>query len=257
MITAIDVGNSNIVMGCLEGKEVLFTARLRTDQNKTGDEYAILFHSVLQIHNIDIKKIEGSIISSVVPRVVSPIKDALQKVTGTDALVVGPGMKTGIQIVLDNPAQLGSDLVVGAVAALNKYQPPLILFDLGTATTMSAIDGEGRFLGGAIFPGVRISQDALSARTSQLPYINLDAKPKKVIGTNTIASMQSGLVLGNAAMLDGMIDRASEEMGEEKVTVIATGGLAKSIAPYCKREVIVDDNLLLEGLRILYEKNCK
>lgn len=254
MILAIDVGNTNIVLGCLENKQVLFTVRLQSDRNKTGDEYAVQFYSILKIHGIDPKKIDGSIISSVMPRLIAPLKTALKKVTDTDALVVGPGIKTGIPIIIDNPAQLGSDLVVGAVAAMSRYQPPLVLFDLGTATTMSVIDRSGRFLGGAIFPGVRISQDALSSRTSQLPYISLDESPKAVIGTNTVDSMQSGAIFGTAAMLDGMITRAEEELGDT-ATVVVTGGLAKSIAPYCKREVIVEEDLLLLGLALIYEKN--
>lgn len=254
MILAIDVGNTNIVMGCLEGQKVLFTVRLQSDRNKTGDEYAVLFYSILKIHEIAPKSIDGSIISSVMPQLIAPLKKALKKVTATDALVVGPGIKTGMPIIIDNPAQLGSDLVVGAVAAMSRYRPPLVLFDLGTATTMSAIDRDGRFLGGAIFPGVRISQEALSSHTSQLPYISLDESPKSVIGRNTVDSMQSGAIFGTAAMLDGMIDRAEEELGEA-ATVILTGGLAGSIAPYCKRKVLVEENLLLLGLALIYEKN--
>ena len=254
MILAIDVGNTNIVLGCLEEKQVRFTVRLQSDRNKTGDEYAVLFYSILKIHGIDPKDIEGSIISSVMPRLVAPLKTALKKVTDTDAMVVGPGIKTGIPIIIDNPAQLGSDLVVGAVAAMSRYKPPLVLFGLGTATTMSVIDRDGRFLGGSIFPGVRISQDALSSRTSQLPYISLDEAPKSVIGRNTVDSMQSGAIFGTAAMLDGMIDRAAAELNDTP-TVIVTGGLAKSIAPYCNRDVIVEEDLLLLGLALIYEKN--
>ena len=254
MILAVDVGNTNIVLGCLEDKKVLFTIRLQSDRNKTGDEYAVQLYSILRVHDIDPKKIDGSIISSVMPRLIAPLKMALKKVTNTDALVVGPGIKTGIPIIIDNPAQLGSDLVVGAVAAMSRYQPPLVLFDLGTATTMSVIDRSGRFLGGAIFPGVRISQDALSSRTSQLPYISLDESPKAVIGTNTIDAMKSGLIFGNASMMDGMIERIEEELGE-RANVIATGGLAECVSKYCKHEIILDDSIMLHGLRLLYYKN--
>lgn len=254
MILAIDVGNTNIVLGCLEEKKPLFTVRIQSDRHKTGDEYAVQIYSILKIHGIDPEQIDGSIISSVMPQLIAPLKNALKTVTDTDALVVGPGVKTGIPIMIDNPAQLGSDLVVGAVAALHRHRPPLILFDLGTATTMSVIDRDGRFLGGTIFPGVKISQDALSARTSQLPYISLDEAPKQVIGRNTIDSMQSGAVYGTAAMLDGMIERAEEELGD-RATVVVTGGLAKSIAPYCRREVTVEEDLLLLGLALIYEKN--
>ena len=253
MILAVDVGNTNIVMGCLEDGKALFTARLATDRGKTADEYAILFSSILRMREIASSEVEGSILSSVVPALINVLKEALEKSIDKTPLVVGPGIKTGLHIAIDNPAQLGSDLAVGAVAALAKYPAPIILFDMGTATTMSVIDKDRRFIGGAIFPGVRISLEALSSRTSLLPGISLEA-PKKSIGSNTIDCMQSGLIFGNAAMLDGMIDRAEEELGYP-ATIVATGGLARSIIPYCKHEIIFDDDMLLDGLWYIYQKN--
>lgn len=253
MILAVDVGNSNIVMGCIQEGEILFTARLATDRGKTSDEYAILFHSMIQMRGYRLSDIEGGIISSVVPVLINVLKEAMEKGIGKTPLIVGPGIKTGLNIAIDNPAQLGSDLAVGAVAALAKYPAPLIVFDMGTATTLSVIDRNKRYIGGSIFPGVRISLEALSSRTSLLPGISLEA-PKKSIGSNTIDCMQSGLIFGSAAMLDGMIDRAEEELGYP-VTIVATGGLAKSVISHCRHKIIFDDDLLLNGLWLIYQKN--
>ncbi|MBQ3461561.1 MAG: type III pantothenate kinase, partial [Clostridia bacterium] len=179
-------------------------------------------------------------------------KTAVKKLTGTDAMVIGPGIKTGLSIKTDNPAQLGSDLVVDAVAGISEYGAPLIIFDLGTATTISVINKNREYLGGMIMPGMMISLNAMVSRTSQLPKISLDP-PKKLIGTNTIDCMKSGILYGTAASMDGMIDRIREEMGE--VTVIATGGLAGTIVPLCKNKVIHDDELLIKGLMLIYNKN--
>ena len=253
MILAIDIGNTNIVLGCIDGKNILKEARMATDTLKTSDQYCAELKSMLDLLEISVKKIEGVIISSVVPPVLNSFKTAIVKLTGITPLVVGPGIKTGLNILLDNPALAGGDLIVGAVAALDQYKPPLLIIDMGTATTITAIDSNGSFLGGSIFPGVKISAEALSGKTAQLPAISLEA-PQKAIGRNTIDCMRSGLMMGTAAMLDGMIERMEAELGAS-ATVVATGGIARFIIPMCKREMIYDKDLLLKGLRIIYENN--
>ena len=253
MILAIDIGNTNIVLGCIDGKSILKEARMATDTVKTSDQYCAELKSMLDLLEISVKKIEGVIISSVVPPVLNSFKTAIVKLTGIIPLVVGPGIKTGLNILLDNPALAGGDLIVGAVAALDQYKPPLLIIDMGTATTITAIDSNGSFLGGSIFPGVKISAEALSGKTAQLPAISLEA-PQKAIGRNTIDCMRSGLMMGTAAMLDGMIERMEAELGAS-ATVVATGGIARFIIPMCKREMIYDKDLILKGLRIIYENN--
>ena len=253
MILAIDIGNTNIVLGCIDGKSILKEARMATDTVKTSDQYCAELKSMLDLLEISVKKIEGVIISSVVPPVLNSFKTAIVKLTGITPLVVGPGIKTGLNILLDNPALAGGDLIVGAVAALDQYKPPLLIIDMGTATTITAIDSNGSFLGGSIFPGVKISAEALSGKTAQLPAISLEA-PQKAIGRNTNDCMRSGLMMGTAAMLDGMIERMEAELGAS-ATVVATGGIARFIIPMCKREMIYDKDLLLKGLRIIYENN--
>ena len=253
MILAIDVGNTNIVIGCCENGRIAFSERISTSRENTALEYAISFKTILELYSIKQDEIDGAIISSVVPSVTTTIKLAIKKITGIDAKVVGPGTKTGLNIVIDNPAQLGSDLVVDAVAGISEYSLPLIIFDMGTATTAAVIDSNGCYLGGMIIPGVNVSLNALTAGTSQLPKINLEP-PKKVIGSNTIDCMKSGIIFGQASMIDGVIERLEDELGK-KCTVIATGGLSGSIIPYCKRTVIHDKDLLLKGLIKIYEKN--
>ena len=253
MILAIDIGNTNIVLGCMEHDRILVEARMATDLLKTSDQYCVELKNLLNLYEVDLQAIEGVIISSVVPPVLNSVRTAVMKLTGKKPLVVGPGMKTGLNIALDNPATMGSDLVVGAAAALAIHDPPLIIIDMGTATTMTVIDREARVLGGAIIPGVGISLEALANGTSQLPHISLDA-PKKCISTDTVEAMRSGSVYGTAAMLDGMIERMEAELGEP-AAVIATGGLGGCIIPYCRREITYDKNLLLNGLWALYQKN--
>lgn len=255
MIIAIDIGNTNIVLGCMEPDtgHLLFTARLSSDRVKTSDEYAALMRNMFILNQVERHDIEGSIISSVVPTLTVTMKDAIRQLCGRESLIVGAGLKTGLNIVMDNPAQLGSDLVTDAVAAAAEYPKPILIFDLGTATTLSVVDKRGNYVGGMIIPGIAISLEALSSRTSQLPHINLEG-PKRVIGTNTIDCMKSGIVYGNAAMIDGIIERVSQELGETP-TVVATGGLAPSITKYCNSNIICDSELILKGLRILYNKN--
>lgn len=253
MLLALDVGNTNIVIGFLDESGIRNIARLETDRDKTAHEYAISLRQVIEFSGITPEDIDGAILSSVVPPINGALIAAVRMITGNRPLVVGPGMKTGLNIALDNPATMGSDLVVGAAAALAIHAPPLIIIDMGTATTMTVIDREARVLGGAIIPGVGISLEALANGTSQLPHISLDA-PKKCISSDTVEAMRSGSVYGTAAMLDGMIERMEAELGEP-AAVIATGGLGGCIIPYCRREITYDKNLLLNGLWALYQKN--
>lgn len=255
MILAVDIGNSNIVIGAVEGKDILFEARLRTDSTKTSDEYCIDLKMILEVYHANAEAVEGAIISSVVPQVMNSMKTAIKKLTGKDALVVGPGLKTGLNIRIENPAQAGADLVVGAVAALREHKPPMIVIDMGTATTMIALDQTGAFIGGCIAPGVKISMDALTGRTALLPGLQLDT-PKKAIGRNTIDCMRSGIMLGSACMLDGMVQRMEEELGC-KATVLVTGGIARFVIPMCRTPMIYDKDLLLKGLVTLYRENTR
>ena len=253
MILTVDIGNSNIVLGGVREEKILFEARLRTDATKTSDEYCIDVKTILDVYGFRTADVEGAIIASVVPQVLNSMQTAIKKLTGKTALVVGPGLKTGLNIQIENPAQTGADLVVGAVAALQSHKAPLILVDMGTATTISVLDKTGAFIGGCISPGVKISMDALTARTALLPGLQLD-QPKKAIGRNTIDCMRSGLMLGAACMIDGMIERMEEEMGY-KTTVIATGGIAKFVIPMCRRAIIYDKDLISKGLAALYREN--
>ena len=255
MVLAVDIGNSNVVVGCFEGEEILFVERLSTNRHSTALEYAVLIKTVLELNGCAGATFEGGIVSSVVPAVTNMVKQAIGKLTGKQPLVVGPGLKTGLQIKLDNAAQLGSDRVADAVAATHYYPCPLVTIDMGTATTISVVDKDRNFIGGLIMPGLRISMDALSARTSQLPQISLES-PKKAIGRNTVDCMRSGLILGTAATLDGLLDRIEAELGYP-CTVVSTGGLAHIVTPHCKRKIICDDQLLLKGLMLLYRKNAK
>lgn len=253
MVLAIDIGNTNIVVGCFEKDKILFVERVSTNHSATDLEYASMIRMAIHIHGYTSAMLEGAIISSVVPSVTGTVKRAIEKYAGIKALVVSPGVKTGLSILVDNPAQLGTDLVVDAVAGIKYYPTPLIIIDMGTATTLSVIDRHKNYIGGMIMTGVVISSDALTSRTSQLPNIAFEA-PKKVIGKNTVDCMRSGIMYSNACALDGLIERIEEEIGE-KCTVVATGGISSLITPLCKRDIILDDELLLKGLMIIYNKN--
>ena len=255
MILAVDIGNSNIVVGGMEGRNIVFEARVRTDATKTSDEYCIDLKNILDIYGVDRGSVEGAIIASVVPQVLNSIKTAVKKLTGKNSLVVGPGLKTGLNIKIENPSQTGADLVVGAVAALREHKPPMIVIDMGTATTMMVLDETGAFIGGSISPGVRISQEALTNGTALLPGLQLDA-PRKVIGRNTIDCMRSGIMLAHACMIDGMVERMEAELGY-KTTVVATGGIAKFVLPMCRTSILYDKDLLLKGLATLYAENAR
>lgn len=253
MILTIDIGNTNIVIGCFQEENLLFQERFSTNPNATSLEYATIFKVTFALHHIEASQICGGIISSVVPSVTDTVKAAAEKYTGAEILVVGPGIRTGLKLAVDNPAQLGSDLVVGSVAGIHKFPVPQILIDMGTATTVSVVDRQKVFIGKIIMPGLGISLDALTSRTAQLPKVSLDP-PKKLIAANTVDSIKSGILYGTAGALDGLIDRINEEMGET-CTVIATGGLMGIIAPLCRNQMVLEDDLLLQGLRIIYHKN--
>ena len=255
MILAVDIGNSNIVLGGMEGQKITFEARVRTDSTKTSDEYCIDLKNILDIYGVERSAVEGAIVASVVPQVLNSIKTAIKKLTGKNSLVVGPGLKTGLNIKVENPSQTGADLVVGAVAALREHKPPMIVIDMGTATTMIVLDETGAFIGGSISPGVRISMDALTNGTALLPGLQLDA-PKKAIGRNTIDCMRSGIMLAHACMIDGMVERMEAELGC-KTTVVATGGIAKFVLPMCRTPILYDKDLLLKGLATLYAENSR
>lgn len=253
MILTVDIGNTNIVLGGVEGDRIVFEARLRTDATKTSDEYCVDLKSLLDVYQVQPATVEGAIIGSVVPQVLNSFQTAIKKLTGKQSLVVGPGLKTGLNIKVENPSQTGADLVVGCVAALREHKPPMIVVDMGTATTMAVLDNTGAMIGGCICPGVKISLDALTERTALLPGLQLD-QPKQAIGKNTIECMRSGIMLGNACMIDGMVARMEEELGE-KTTVIATGGIAKFVIPMCRTPIVYDKDLLIKGLAALYREN--
>ena len=232
MILTIEIGNSTITLGGVEGSEITFECRINTDRVKTSDTYCIDLKTLFEIYGIDMASIEGVIISSVVPQVLNSVRTAIRKLLNTEPLVVGPGLKTGLDIRLENPGQMGADLVAADVAALSEHKPPLIVIDMGTATTMAVLDPSGAHLGGCVCPGVKIGLEALTARTSLLPGIQLD-RPERVLGRNTADAMRSGIMFGTASMLDGMIDRFRAETGWD-FTIVATGGLAKRIVPLCQ-----------------------
>lgn len=253
MILAINIENTNIVIGCLNRDRILFMERLSTDKKKTALEYAMSFKAIFELHEVDRNEIEGAIIASVVPPVLNQVSGAVRKLTGKTALVVGPGVKTGLNIKMDDPRSVGSDLIVAAVSAIDKYGAPLIIIDMGTATTMSVVDRNKCYIGGVITPGAALSMEALATRTALLQKIGMD-KADHVICKNTIDAINSGLLVGAACTVDGMIDRMEEELGY-KTTVLATGPDARRIIPLCKHDIIIDKDIIMHGLRIIYEKN--
>ena len=256
MLLAIDIGNTNIVFGCVnENDEIALFERISTNHNATSAEYASLIKNLFEMNNFSIGAINDAIMSSVVPSVTNTVKEAVRKLFHTDIMQAGPGIKTGLNILIDNPAQLGSDQVVDAVGAIDQYQLPLIIIDMGTATTVSVVDKNKGYRGGLIMTGMAVAADALISRTAQLPKINFEV-PKTVIGTNTVDCMKSGILYSNACALDGIISRIEEELGE-KCTAVATGGLSELVVPLCKRDIIIDGNLLIKGLAVLYKKNKK
>lgn len=253
MILTIDIGNTHTVLGGFIGNELKFISRISTNARKTDSEYAAKLKSIFALYGVNTGEICGSVISSVVPPLTKTVRDAVKIVCNTDSLVVGPGIKTGINLLADNPQQVGADLICACVSAYNLYTPPVLIIDMGTATKILAVDEKGCFTGVSIIPGVEISLKALSGGTAQLPQISLDA-PSKVMGKNTVDCMRSGIIFGNASMIDGMIDRINGELGHTSA-LVATGGLARSVIPHCKHNIAIDDDLILKGLLIIYNKN--
>lgn len=254
MILTVDMGNTNIVVGGIDEDNIYFAERITTNLSKTDLEYAVNIKDILEIYHIPLDQVEGSILSSVVPPLNSTLLKAVEKIIGKKPLLVGSGMKTGLNIIMDNPKTVGSDMIVDAVAAIREFPLPIIIIDMGTATTMSVVDPAGNYIGGVILPGLKVSLDSLSGKAAQLPYISLEI-PGKVIGKNTIDCMRSGIIYGNAEQIDGIIDRMEAELGR-KASIVATGGLAKLITPVCRHKIVYDDALLLKGLLILYRRNA-
>lgn len=255
MTLAVDIGNTNIVIGGFVQNEFQFIERISTNRQATTLEFSVSIRTILQLHDVDASAIDGAILSSVVPSLTTVLSHAVQKTVQVTPLVVSPGIKTGLSICVDHPEQVGSDRVVDAVAAVAAYPLPVLVIDMGTATTCSVIDAQHRFLGGIIMAGMQTSLDALVTRTSQLPKISFDP-PKQMIGTNTIDCIKSGLLYGTASCLDGIITRTEEALGTPVTTVI-TGGLAHLVLPYCKQTLHYDPDLLLNGLILLYQANRK
>ncbi len=253
MILTIDIGNTNIVLGGFDDEKLRFISRISTNAKKTDAEYATKLKSILSLYGVDESEVSGAAISSVVPILTQTMANAIKIVFNVKAVIVGPGIKTGINLLADNPAQVGADLICACVAAAKLYMPPVLIIDMGTATKFMLVNESKSFTGVSIMPGVEISLKALTGGAAQLPQISL-VPPKKLLGTNTIDCMRSGIIYGNAAMLDGMIDRIGDEVKSE-LTIVATGGLSRSIIPYCRHDVILDDDLILKGLLIIYNKN--
>ena len=253
MLLALDIGNTHIGLGCFSEKELVFSAKLSSRPSMTGDEYACKLLDVLRLYSVDPVEIHGAILSSVVPSLTEAIKSAVQAACSVTPLVVGPGIKTGIGIRCDNPVSVGADLICACVAANRLYGSPALIVDMGTATKMMVLDDQGAFIGVSIIPGVSMGLTALSEGTAQLPQVSLD-KPAAVIGKNTVDCMRSGVIYGNASMVDGMIQRIHREYGKP-LPVIATGGAASAILPHCTSAYTADEHLVLKGLQILYQKN--
>jgi len=253
LLLVIDVGNTNIVFGVYKGEHLLHAFRIATRKKNTSSEYLVLLNQLFGLFNIPTKEISGTVISSVVPPLTEVLQDTVRELTATEPLIVGPGIKTGVPIAVDNPREVGTDRIVNTVAAYTKYGGPAIVVDLGTATTFDVISSSGEYLGGAISPGIGISMNALFNETAQLPRVEIK-EPSRVIGKNTVESMQSGIFYGYVSLIDGMIARLKGELKEEAITV-ATGGLAPLLATASQCIDKVDPDLTLEGLRILYAKN--
>ena len=253
MILSIDIGNSNINIGAYCNGGLLFLTHIVSEAGKTEVEYAVLLHHILHLHRLSEQNLKGAVISSVVPQLSPVLKAAVQLTSPVPVMQIGPGVKTGLNIRIDNPAQLGADFVAAAVGAFEKYPLPVIIVDFGTATKISIVDRSRSFIGGSIMPGVRVSLDALSNRAAQLPHISLEP-PAPVIGTNTIDCMKSGVLLGDASMIDGMIERYEEKAGPA-ASIVATGESVDAVAPFCRHKLLVDKTLRLDGLYAVWKKN--
>ena len=254
MLLVFDVGNTNMVLGVYDGSKLIRDWRINTDPNKTSDEYGVLIKNFFGSSKLDMCSVDAIIISSVVPDVMHSLENFCMKYCGINPLVVGPGIKTGLNIKYDDPKMVGADRIVNAVAAIAKYKKPLIIIDFGTATTYCAISGKGEYLGGVIAPGIKISSEALFQKASKLPRVEI-VKPENIICKDTISSIQAGLVYGYAGQCEKIVGLMKEELGDDEVLVIGTGGLANMISTQTDVMDFVDGDLTLEGLRLIYEKN--
>lgn len=255
MLLVIDIGNTNIVLGVYQGRLLKRHWRIATRVEQTGDEYGILIANLFQLASISLKQVKVAIVASVVPPIQSALVRVFKRNFGISPMLVGPGIKTGMPICCDNPKEVGADRIVNAVSAFNQVNQAVIVVDFGTATTFDLVNNAGEYLGGAIAPGLSLATNALSEKTAQLPRIDL-ARPRSVIGRNTVDSMHSGLFWGYVGLVDGLIGRMISESTFENVRVIATGGLARLIAGESVRIEWVDEHLTLAGLQLLYERNC-
>ncbi|HHY83444.1 MAG TPA: type III pantothenate kinase [Clostridiales bacterium] len=257
MVFTADISNSCITLAAFDSKgRMLFRSDISSDRSRTEDEYFFLMKSIFSAYGVDPSAAEGAVISSVVPPLSNVFGSAAERLLGCKPLFVGPGVKTGLDIKIDHHSQLGSDLVANTVAAMAAYSKPFIIIDMDTATTFTAVNAKGELCGVIILPGIRVSLDALSANAAELPYISL-YPPKALLGTNTIDSMNSGIIYGTACMIDGLIDRLFEEFQRVDINIIATGALAECIIPYCKHKIIHAPNLILDGLYMIYKRNQK
>lgn len=254
MILALNIGNTHILLGVWQQDQLLFRATLSAETSRSTDEYAIQLLSLFSLHGLRPDQLEGAILSSVVPSLTARLRQAVQQLYQLRVMTVGPGLKSGLAIRIDNPAQLGSELVCAAIGALETFQPPLVVITMDTAISMMAIDARRQLLGGVILPGPEVSLEALIRRTAQLPQVDLEAAPAGVIGTNTTLSLQAGAVLGTATLLDGMLARFSAEMGGP-VTAVCTGRMHRSILAACATPLEYDQDLILRGLWRIYQKN--
>lgn len=253
MLLVIDVGNTNTVLGLFDGAELVHDWRIRTVVDHTVDEYGMLIYNLYKTSRISSRKIRDIIISCVVPPMLNILEPLCRKYFSLKPLIVGPGVKTGMPIFYDNPKEVGADRIVNAVAGYEKYKQDLIIVDFGTATTFDYVSARGEYMGGCIAPGIMISSEALFERAAKLPRVELN-KPRSIVAKDTVSSMQAGIMYGYAGLVDGICDRIKAEVKSNPL-VVATGGLAKIVAPETKNIDVVDDMLTLEGLRIIYLRN--
>ncbi len=256
MLLTVDVGNTNITFGLFKGEDLKYSFRMMTKQPRTSDEYGVVVMMLLQQLEVKKEEVEGIIISSVVPDLMHSLVGGLERYVGKKSLIVGPGVKTGIKIVTENPREIGADRIVDAVGAFEKYGGPVLVMDFGTATTYDLISASGEFLAGITAPGIRISAKALWQDTAKLPEIEIK-KPDSILAQNTVTSMQAGLVYGQIGQTEYMVKKVKEESGLDDLKVVATGGLGSIIADETDCIDVYDRMLTLDGLRLIYEKNCK